>query len=234
VNENLPAYVPAFFILTTLAAVGFLFYAVVNAAGRSSLRYIIPGIVSFWLIFQASLALSGFYQVTDVLPPRIFAFAAFPALLFAVACCLFLRNDLISKLPFAVLTLLHVVRVPVEVTLYWLYEKGQVPEAMTFAGSNFDILSGITAPVVYYFAFRNGTFNRPLLLIWNIAALLLLVNIVGTAILAFPSPLQSIALDRPNVAVMYFPFVWLPAVVVPAVFFAHIAALYKLSRPGRA
>lgn len=105
-----------------------------------------------------------------------------------------------------------------------------VPEAMTFEGQNFDILSGITAPVIYFLAFRNRRVNRPLLIAWNIAALLLLANIVTIAVLAFPSPIQQIAFDQPNRAVMYFPYVWLPAVVVPIVLFSHVASLWKLYR----
>jgi hypothetical protein len=129
------------------------------------------------------------------------------------------------------LTLLSVIRVPVEITLYWLAAERLVPEAMTFAGRNFDILSGLSAPLVYYFGFRNGRTNRPLLLFWNVAALLLLINVVTIAILSFPSNMQSMAFDQPNLAVVHFPFVWLPAVVVPIVFFAHIAAFVKLFRP---
>ena len=99
---------------------------------------------------------------------------------------------------------------------------------MTFEGRNFDILSGITAPIVYFLAFRKGKVNRPLLLIWNLIALALLVNVVTIAVLSFPSPFQMVGLDQPNIGVTYFPFVWLPSVVVPIVFFCHVISLWKL------
>jgi hypothetical protein len=104
---------------------------------------------------------------------------------------------------------------------------------MTFEGRNFDILSGLSAPIIYFFAFRNGQVNRNLLIVWNIGALCLLTNIVTIAVLAFPSRFQMIGFDHPNIGVTYFPFVWLPSVVVPIVFFCHVASLYKLlvSRP---
>jgi hypothetical protein len=228
--ENVPAYVPAFFILTTLAAVAFLFYVIIDAAGRTRLRYVIPTIVTVWMIVQSSLSKSAFYQNTEVFPPRIFAFGASPALVAVVAACLILRRDLIDRLSLRTLTLLHTIRVPVEITLYWLAVERLIPDTMTFAGRNFDVLSGLTAPLVYYFAFRGRRTNRPLLLIWNCAALLLLINIVALAILSFPSPLQAVALEQPNRAVTYFPFIWLPTVVVPIVFFAHLAAIIKLTR----
>jgi hypothetical protein len=113
--------------------------------------------------------------------------------------------------------------------LLWLFQHGLEPRAMTFEGSNFDILSGLTAPIVYLIAFRGGRTNRGLLIVWNIFALLLLFNVVITAVLSFPGPLQKIAFDQPNVGVTYFPFIWLPAVIVPIVLFSHLASLWKLS-----
>lgn len=180
------------------------------------------------MLFVGVIALGGFYQNTASLPPRVFAAGALPALLLSIGLVVALP-DFIAKLPIGALTLLHVIRIPVEIVLYMLANAGTVPTNMTFEGTNFDIISGISAPFVYYFAFRGGKVNRPLLIAWNIAALLLLVNIVVTAILAFPSPMQQIAFDQPNQAIMYFPFIWLPAIVVPIVFFAHIASLRKLT-----
>ena len=99
---------------------------------------------------------------------------------------------------------------------------------MTFEGRNFDILSGITAPIVAWLAFRNQKTNRILLIIWNIFALILLFNIVITAFLSVPSPIQQLAFEQPNRAVLYFPFVWLPAAVVPIVLFSHLASLWQI------
>jgi hypothetical protein len=99
---------------------------------------------------------------------------------------------------------------------------------MTFEGRNFDILSGITAPFVYWLAFRSGKINRPLLIIWNVFALLLLINIVVHAFLSFPTPFQQLAFEQPNRGVQYFPFIWLPTIVVPIVLFSHLASLWQL------
>lgn len=225
-TENLPAYVPAVFILTTFATAAFLFYAVKNTRAR----YLLPAAVVFWMGITAILANAGFYTETSAFPPRIFLIGALPALLLGVAACVFVRTSFLETLPLGALTLLHVVRVPVETTLYSLYEYGWIPEVMTFAGRNLDIVSGITAPIVYLVAFRGERVNRLLLIIWNLAAMALLVNIVLTAVAAFPSPAQSLAFEQPNRAVMHFPFVWLPSIIVPAVFFAHLASLVRLFR----
>ena len=129
---------------------------------------------------------------------------------------------------FKPLTLLHTVRFPVELVLLWLYQAGQVPQLMTFEGWNFDILSGLSAPVVYFLAFRNGSTNRTLLIVWNVIALGLLANIVTLAVLSFQGPMQRLAFDQPNVGVTFLPFIWLPAIIVPVVLFSHLAALWQL------
>jgi hypothetical protein len=158
----------------------------------------------------------------------VFAFGVFPALAFIAVLFLFFRADVIHKLSLKTLTLLHMIRVPVELTLLLLFYQQLVPRVMTFEGMNFDILSGLTAPIAYYLSFRNGETNSSVLIAWNIFALLMLVNIVSIAALSLPSPIQQMAFDQPNIAVMYFPFIWLPAIVVPIVLFAHLAALWKL------
>jgi hypothetical protein len=55
-----------------------------------------------------------------------------------------------------------------------------------------------------------------------------LFNIVLTAILPAPLPIQQLAFDQPKIAVMYFPFVYLPGFIVPIVLFSHLVSLKKL------
>ena len=96
---------------------------------------------------------------------------------------------------------------------------------MTFEGYNFDILSGISAPIIY-FAFNK--ISKNMLVVWNIICLGLLINIVTIAILSVPTPFQKLGFEQPNLGVTYFPFVWLPGVVVPLVFLSHLASIRKL------
>lgn len=73
--------------------------------------------------------------------------------------------------------------------LHRLYVEGAVPVQMTYEGHNSDILSGISPVVVYLIAFKGGTTNRSLLIVWNLGDLLLLAVIVTAAALAVPSPI---------------------------------------------
>ena len=54
-----------------------------------------------------------------------------------------------------------------------------------------------------------------------------------SAALALPSPMQKIAFEQPNLAVMFFPFNLLPAVVVPLVLLAHLTAIRRLTIKNR-
>lgn len=132
------------------------------------------------------------------------------------------------------LTLLHVVRIPVEVVLFWLFVGGAVPRLMTFEGQNFDVLSGLSAPFVYYYGFVKRQLPRGFLIAWNGVCLGLLLNIVIMAALSVPSPFQRLTFEQPNVALLYFSFGWLPSVVVPLVLLAHATVLRQLTRrPNR-
>jgi len=225
--EGLPLYIPAVFFLTTLLTVWFLFSAAKQAGEGTTAYRIFVFAFPFWMLLTGYLATTEFYRYPEAMPPRVAAFGVLPSILF-IGLFFVVFRGFIGKLPLKTLTLLHVVRIPVELVLLWLYKAGQVPVHMTFEGWNFDILSGITAVLVYFLAFRNYKINPWPLIAWNLLALGLLANIVTIAVLSFRSPMQQLAFEQPNVGVTYLPFIWLPAIVVPAVLFSHLAALFQL------
>ena len=226
--ESLPAYVSIVFILTTLAAVAFLL-RIIKAAGEKTFPYnVLIFLLPTWLIFTGIVSIGGFYQITDSFPPRLMLFGILPAILVGVFYFVFFRKNFIDRMPLKLLTLLHIVRIPVELVLLWLFFGGAVPQVMTFEGWNYDILSGVLALIVGFLAFRNKRVNRPLLIAFNLIGLILLVNIVAIALLSLPTPVQRLGFDQPNIAILYFPYIWLPTVVVPIVFFSHLASIWKL------
>jgi len=182
-------------------------------------------------ILQIILGLSGIYQYTESIPPRIILFGVFPTLVFMGFTFLTIKGSVfIDQIDLEKITYFHSIRIPVEIVLALLYYQGVLSFYMTFEGSNFDLFSGITAPIVAYLAFRTAKKHKKLLLWWNIICLLLLLNVVITAVFAFPSPFQKLAFDQPNIAILYFPFNLLPAVIVPAVLFGHLIAIRQLTK----
>ena len=219
--ENLPIYISLFFGFTTLIAV-FLFYKASNNSKPVLL------ILFSWLILQSIISKQGFYLVTDTLPPR-FLLLVLPPLLFIIGFFISKKGrSYLDSLDIKTLTILHVVRIPVELVLFWLFINKTVPELMTFEGRNFDILSGLIAPFIYYFGFVKPKINKKIILLWNFICLGLLINIVVNAIFSAPFPFQKFAFDQPNIAVLYFPFVWLPCCVVPLVLLSHLASIRQL------
>ncbi|RZK44443.1 MAG: hypothetical protein EOO94_05175, partial [Pedobacter sp.] len=196
----------------------FALYIWILVTGKSALPLMI---VFFWLIVQSVLSLAGFYINTAADLPR-FPFLIGPPVLFILLLFISRRGRRwIDSCDNENIYLVHLVRIPVEITLYILSVYKMVPGLMTFTGGNFDIISGITAGFIFYFGIRKKKLSDMVLLGWNLVCLALLFNIVYDAILSAPLPFQRYAFDQPNIAVLYFPFTWLPAFIVPFVLFAH-------------
>lgn len=218
---QLPIYIPLLFGIALLLT-GWFFY---KASGYSKPVLIL---FSFWLLVQSVVGISGFYTITDTKPPR-FLLLVLPS--FVLIFVLFITRtgrQFINPLNLKMLTLLHSVRIIVELVLYLLFLHKAVPQLMTFEGRNFDILAGLSAPLVYFLAFRSGSYNRMLLLVWNLLCLGLLINIVVNAVFSAPFPFQKFAFDQPNIAVLYFPFSLLPGFIVPVVLFSHLVVIRKM------
>lgn len=219
--ENLPSYVYLVFGLTVLAAL-FLFYKATNYS--KTFLFIIVS----WMIAQTVTSLSGFYKITGSVPPRVGLLLLPPLVMTIILFSTKKGRNFIDSLDIKTLTLFHIIRVPVELTLLWLFMHKFVPELMTFEGRNFDILSGISAPVIYYFGFVKKILDRSIILIWNFVCLGLLINIAINAVLSVPGTFQQFAFDQPNIGILTFPFIFLPSVLVPLVLFSHLTAIRRI------
>ena len=172
--------------------------------------------------------MNGFYLETTSFPPKLILAILPPALIIISIFLLPAGKKFLENASLSALTIIHITRILVETCLWFLFMHKTIPRLMTFEGRNFDILSGISAPFVWYYAFIKRTMSRKLLIAWNLFCLALVLNVVIHGILAAPSVFQKLAFDQPNVAVLYFPFIWLPAFVVPVVIFSHLVCLKHL------
>ena len=208
------------FVIITLSTV----YQFYNAANKSKNVLFVIG---SWMFIQMLIGSTDFYTNGFTKPPR-FVLMVLPPLFFTLF--LFFSNKgkiFIDNLDFKKLTILHTIRIPVEIALYFLFISKAIPQIMTFEGRNFDIFAGLTAPIAYWFSI-NYIQNKRILIFWNIIALVLLANIVVLAILSAQTPFQQFGFEQPNIAITHFPFNWLPSVVVSLVLFSHLAALRQL------
>ena len=226
--DYLPDYISWMFILTTLATL-YILYHIIRSVNTQT------GFISFlllvvWLTLTGKLAQENYFMDFETIPPRFLL--VFPPMLIVIISLFIVKNSrtYITKMPIELLTYLSIIRIPVELVLWWLMLYGKVPELMTFEGRNFDIIAGITAPFIAYFCFTKKVWSIKVALVWNFLGLALLLNIIINALLSAPLPFQQFAFDRPNIGLMYFPFIWLSAFVAPVVLFSHIASIMIIKK----
>jgi len=230
--ENLPTYISLTFGVTTVATLLFFIWTIRNSNSQTTRKKATPVFIGLiiWLIFQAVLTLKNIYNSdTNSFPPKIMLFGILPAILTIIL--LFTTpqgRQFIDSLPLKNLVYLNIVRIPVEIVLYWLFLNKAVPELMTFTGRNFDIIAGVTAPFIAYFGLTKSKLNRQTILLWHFISLGLLLNIVVNALFSAPSPIQKFAFEQPNIAILNFPFSWLPTFIVPIVLFGHLVSIRQL------
>ncbi|WP_020570732.1 hypothetical protein [Neolewinella persica] len=206
------------FLGTTILAI--YFFARAHRTPRK-VAFVLLG----YSIVQYIVGATGFYEYTESLPPH-FLLNILPTLI-AIFWLFFSKegNELLAGFDRTELMWVHFVRVPVELVLYGLFIAGQIPEIMTFAGNNFDIVMGLTAPAIIYFGYGKKWITPGLIRIWHIVGLVLLFNIIITAILSAPFPFQQFGFEQPNVGILQAPFNLLAAVVAPLVLVAHFIGL---------
>jgi len=184
--------------------------------------------IALWTILQSVIGLSGFYSNMYTMTMR-FPLLLLPPLLFLIS--LFtttIGKAFIDGLNIRTLTIFHIIRIPVEFGLFSLSVHHAIPKAMTFAGTNYDIFSGLSAPLIYYFGFSKKILGKPVLVAWNIVCILLLLNVVINAALSLPARFLQFGFEQPDIALGYFPFLLLPSCLVPLVFFSNLAAIRQL------
>jgi hypothetical protein len=214
--------VSLFFIAITFLTLWFVY---------KSTHSIVLLIVSvIWMAVQSMVAHANFYLDSTTFPPRPILLIG-PPILFILLLFITKRGKIfIDTFDIKWLTYLHSIRIPVEIVLLILFMHQLVPQLMTFEGRNFDIISGLTAPVIAYLYFTKRSVSKKIVLAWNFICLALILNIVINALLSMPTVLQKQAFDQPNIGLLYAPYVFLPCYIVPAVLLSHLVCIRKLSR----
>jgi hypothetical protein len=215
--------------LATVAAVAiFIVWLWSKICPRAGL--IAAAVIAGWLAISSAHSISGITARTDVIPPGA-ATIFVPTTLGLVTILILMSQKrftaALAALPLAAIILAQVFRLPVEIVLAWLVGEGKLPSLLSYHGSNFDILTGITAPFAAWAAVRG---YDKVALIWNWLGLALVLNVIGTGVLAGPGPLQFIKVEPTSIFTMSFPLVWLPGFLVPVAILLHGLAILKIRR----
>ena len=135
---------------------------------------------------------------------------------------------LLAAVPPAWLVAAQTFRIPVEIVLWRLAVAGVIPELLSFHGRNVDILVGLTAPVVAYACFVRRAWPARVAVWWNWAGIVILLNVVVLVQLSAPTPWRIFETDPPATFIGDWPYIWLPAFLVPLAWVLHALSLRQL------
>jgi hypothetical protein len=223
------ALVASDIVLTVLLLVGLGYVS--RAERRPAILVIGGAVVVGWVALATVLARAGVWETTpdDALRPPNIAFAiAVPTILgsLLVRSQTFMRW--IRRVPLHVLVGVQLYRV-LGVLLLVAYAQGDLPAEFALPAGIGDVLVGLAAVIVATVVLKRGEQRpRPMVLAWCAFGILDLVVAVATGLLSAPSPLQQIAFDDPNAAIVSYPLVLIPTFLVPVSIMLHVYVIARL------
>ena len=120
-------------------------------------------------------------------------------------------------------------RLPLELVMHHAVNRSIMPNQLSFSGYNFDIVTGLGAIILSILMTLKTKVPSKVVWVWNIWGMLCLLAIVIIAIATSPS-VRAFGNDPANINswVLFFPYVWLPAVLVTIAISGHIIITRKL------
>lgn len=196
--------------------------------GRS--RLIALSLLGFWLALTGAVAAAGLLAPAPDKPPPNMALALTGAFTLCGLALTAPGKRMIARIGGHWVVGMQAFRIPVEVCLWLGAETGVSPVLMSWHGRNFDVISGVLGLVLGLWMARRAV-PRPVLVAFHLLGLALVFNVAGHAIAATPGPLQQIhGAENVPMFVTTFPYVWLPALLVPLAIAGHILGLRQLAQ----
>ena len=235
-NPNIPFYIDVVLYIIVAVIIGFVFYSLrysltaINADDIKKKKYyaLTAVLITGWLITSALVAFNGTLHDFTSTPPKLMLIVIPPVLAISYLSSSTRVNALIKEIPSSWLVYIQSFRILMELLLWLVFIRNVIPVQMTFEGVNYDILTGLSAPLIGYYCLRVNKWPRITAVLWNMAGLLLVTNIFIVALLSTPGPMRQFFNEPANTAVAYFPFVWVPAFVVPFAYLMHILSLKQI------
>jgi hypothetical protein len=128
---------------------------------------------------------------------------------------------------------LQTLRIGGGLTLFAAWASGLAPWGWVASAGAGDILVGLGAGAVAALLGTGLAWSRTAAQIWNVFGLVDMAHTLVRGLLSAPGPQQRIFETPPNLVPAVFPFLYLPAFVVPLTILLHILSLQQLARLGR-
>lgn len=176
-----------------------------------------------YLALTAGAAASGLLRQGGT-PPPIMPFLGLTNVVAIAIAFSRVGTRLARHVPIAALVGFQVFRLPLELVLHQWYAEGVLPVTMTYAGRNFDILSGILAIPVALWAWK-GTPPRWVVAAYTLVGLGLLLRVISLAVLSSPLPFRQYFEGPPVQLAGYAPTVWIVPICVAGALCGHLIVL---------
>jgi hypothetical protein len=198
---------------------------------RRSLLVRVGALIGTWFIAVTAAAVAGAWL--DPAVPRPLGYFI-PALLLALVLWRagWLQAAVQALSPSAI-PWLQTLRIGGGLTLFAAWASGFAPWGWVAAAGTGDILVGLGAAAVAALLGTGLAWSRSAAIAWNVFGLVDIAHTMVRGLLAAPGPQQRIFETPANLVPMVFPFIYLPAFIVPLTILLHILSLQQLARIGR-
>jgi len=237
--QYIPAYLPPFMLLSTVALVSVLLLSAWRAVGRSRPEDGRPlvawlwlaGPLLIWVTVAVLVAQANVFMATPAGRLPATPMAILPPILLALGWLMTSHRakQVLQATPVSWLVRIQVFRVIGAnfLVLWWL---GLVPGEFALPAGLGDLLVGLLAFPVAARLDAGDSGAVAAARWWNIFGVLDLVVAVGAGFLTAPGPFQQLAIDRPNVLVTAYPLVLIPVFLVPLSIILHSLSMWQLNR----
>jgi len=198
---------------------------------RRSLLIRIGGLLGTWFLAITAAAVAGAWL--DPTAPRALGYLI-PALTLSLV--LWRAGWLqaaVQALSPAAIPWLQTLRIGGGLTLFAAWASGLAPWGWVATAGTGDILVGLGAAAVAALLGTGLAWSRGAGIAWNVFGLVDMAHTMVRGLLSAPGPQQRIFEAPPNLVPAVFPFIYLPAFIVPLTILLHILSLQQLARMGR-
>jgi hypothetical protein len=185
-------------------------------------------ILPIWLAYVGLLSYTGLVGDAERRPPGI-AFIVLPTILF-IAVALVRRPlgaRVAASIPVALLIGAQTFRIGVELILHRAWQDGLAPRMLTYEGANFDIMIGVSAPIVAWAVWK-GRLSAKWAIVWSVAGFLMLANVIARSAMTAPGPFLTIQAEVPNLVIGTFPYTFIPGFFAPLAIALHVLTIRGL------
>jgi len=166
------------------------------------------------------------------LPPRFAIFLIAPAFIFTAIFIYTNRNNSwLDCIPQSWLIYFQSFRILVETLFVLSIAEGVLHPNVTIEGYNFDMIMGVTAPIIAFLAFEMRILSKKNVILWNYIGLAVLASVifVFTTTVFFPQFYGS-SENLMSVTFTSYPYTLVTGFLMPVAVFIHVLSIVQLRK----